>query len=97
MLGCIQPMSSPMMNRILGLASAGAGAVIFSCASAEVVIPTWARPTVRATAKTGIAHGRLLLRFAVEGIWIVFMGTSCRVKVPRLQNFAPARGHNQQG
>ena len=84
MLGCIQPMSSPMMNRMLGLASAGAGAVIFSCATAEATIPAWPKPKVTAAAKTVTANARLSsvlqLRFSVEGIWIGFMGTPCHVR-----------------
>src|SRR5262249_53909101 len=84
MLGCIQPMSSPMMNRMLGLASAGAAAVIFSCASAGVVIPTETKPRERAAAKTSVAQAKwsfsLTLLFSVEGIWIGFMGPSCHVR-----------------
>src|SRR5262249_49992207 len=77
MLGYIQPMSSPMMKRKLGLASVGAGAVIFSCATAGVVIPTEAKATGRAAAKTVVARAQwsfaLLLRCSDEGIWIAVM------------------------
>src|SRR5215470_6407568 len=73
-------MSSPMMKRMFGFASAGAGAVIFSCATAGATIPAWPKPKVTAAAKTVTANARLssvlLLRFSVEGIWIGFMDTS---------------------
>src|SRR5262245_49586869 len=99
MLGCIQPMSSPMMNMILGFASAGAGVVIFSCATAGGTIPDWPKPKVTAAAKTVAVNAQLSsvlqLRFSVEGIWIGFMGTSCGVRFPRRRHSRPARGYDQ--
>src|SRR5262245_24325258 len=99
MLGCIQPMSSPMMKRMFGFASDGAGAVIFSCATAGGTIPPWAKPKATAAAKTVTANARLnsvlLLRFSGEGIWMGYMGTSCRERFPRHRNSEPAHGHNQ--
>src|SRR5262249_16851115 len=55
-----------------------------------------AEPTVRTTADTANARLSVLLqlRFSVEGMWMGFMGTSCR-EVPRRRNSQPARGHNQ--
>ena len=50
MLGCIQPMSSPMMKRMFGCCGAGAGVVIFSCATAGATVPTAAMPTARSAA-----------------------------------------------
>src|SRR5262245_55395812 len=47
MLGCIQPISSPMMNRMLGL--------VWSCAWTIAVLPRRATPTVVAAAIRVIA------------------------------------------
>ena len=84
MLGCIQPMSSPMMKRMLGFFSAGVGVVIFSCATAGAAVTTAAKPTARSAAK---AIGALVrLRLPPEEIWIVLMGTSCD-GCPRQRSF----------
>src|SRR5262249_24711438 len=66
-----------MMTRMFGFLSAGAVAVIFSCASAIVVIAAMAKPTVRPAAKTVVEQAQwsfaLLLRCSNEGKWIALM------------------------
>ena len=93
-----QPTSSPMMTRMLGFFSAGAGVVIFSCATAGAAVPTAAKPTARSAANAVIALVCLscvrLGRSSVEGIWIVLMSTSCDV-VPPPAKFRPAPCRNQ--
>src|SRR5262249_44802552 len=104
MLGCIQPMSSPMMNKMLGLVpcvAAGAGVAIFSCAfscaTAGVGVDIAAKARGTTTAKAVIAHALgfvLLLRFSVEGICTIFTGTSCH-EVPPVHAKVSARTTSQ--
>jgi hypothetical protein len=62
-------MSSPMMKRIFGFASPGAGAVIFSCATAGLA-PKAVRPTAKAAPRSDVVPRRdiaiLLMPFLRE-------------------------------
>src|SRR5262245_11270923 len=93
MLGCIQPMSSPMMNRMFGFFSsvaAGAGVgSIFVCATAGAGVTIGAKPRGTTAAKAVITREtlRFILLSCSKGIC---MGTSCD-EVPPVQVKVSAR------
>jgi hypothetical protein len=92
-----------MMKRMFGFACVGAGAVIFSWATAGATISAWPKPKVTAAARTVTANDRLssvlLLRFSIEGIWIAVMGASFAQRFPPLAKFSVlfVHSHGQGG
>jgi hypothetical protein len=79
MLGCIKPISSPMMNRMFGFfssAAAGTGVAIFSCATAGAGVAIGAKPRAMTSAKKVSAPGLVLMDC------LVLMGASCYGKPP---------------
>src|SRR4051812_16731202 len=76
MLGCIHPMSSPMMKRMFGLPCAGAGALGLACACSAMVETRATRRTFRvidmAFLRGGNISGQSKLLGAEGGSFSVF-------------------------